>query len=110
LAERAVLPVFHSLGSYIDTATYEEALSALVTASSLGSSVKGITYVGYNCERFFADDMLERPSRFCYYTRKEGRCFLWYLIIDEQDAAWALSELWQNDPNFRAWLKALGFD
>jgi hypothetical protein len=109
LAEAETLPVFHSLGSHIDTTGYEDALTAICKAASVGPDIKGVSYVGYNCEGKIADDLVFNRDRFFYYTRKEGRDFLWRVICDEDDAAWCLG-LWEHDGNFEAWLKALGLE
>jgi hypothetical protein len=109
LQEAEVLPVFHGLGSYIDTSSYEEALSAIASASPLGGVIKGITYVGFNCEKYIADMIMERPNQFLYYSRKEGRRFLWFLLTDDDECIrWALHELWKGDPNFQRFLSEIG--
>ena len=109
LAEAEELPVFHGLMTYVDTAGYVDALTALCLASPYGANVRGVSYVGYNCERDIADELTFRRDRFFYYSRKHGRDFLWRVVMDEDDAAWCL-ELWRGDENFRAWLEGLGLE
>jgi len=106
LAEVERLPVFHGLGTYIDTCGYEDALTAICLASTYGPHIRGVSYVGYNCEREIADELVWNKDRFFYYTRKHGRDFLWRVIVDEDDAAWCTS-LWRHDENFIAWLEGL---
>jgi len=66
-------------------------------------------YVGYNCKRDIAGELVWQRNRFFYHTRKHGRDFLWWVIMDEDDAAWTLG-LWRGDKNFRAWLEELGLE
>jgi len=109
LAEVKGLPVFHGLGTYIDTCGYEDALTAICLASTYGPHIRGVSYVGYNCERGIADELVWNKDRFFYYTRKHGRDFLWRVILDEDDAAWCAG-LWRHDENFAAWLEGLGLE
>ena len=109
LAEVERLPVFHGLGTYIDTSGYEDALTAICLASPFGPHIRGVSYVGYNCEREIADELVWNKDRFFYYTRKHGRDFLWRVIVDEDDAAWCTS-LWRHDENLLAWLEGPGLE
>lgn len=107
LREHEDLPVFHSLGSLIDTSGYEEALTAQILASARGSEVRGVSYVGFNCGVEIRHAMACALGKFFFYSRKPGREFLWRLVSDREDAEWC-SALWQNDENFRRWLRNLG--
>jgi hypothetical protein len=109
LAEAETLPVFHGLSTYIDTCDYEDALTAICLASLFGPYIRGVSYVGYNCERDVAEELVWNKDRFFYYTRKQGRDFIWRVIMDEDDAAWCTS-LWRHDENFMAWLEELGLE
>lgn len=109
LTEAEGLPVFHGLGSYIATSGYEDALSALCLASTYGPHIRGVSYVGYNCEAQIGGELVWSESRFFYYTRKQGRDFLWRVIVDSDDAAWCTG-LWRHDENFMAWLEGLGLE
>jgi hypothetical protein len=63
LAEYDDLPVFHSLGSYIDTADYAPALSAICLAGVQAGAIRGVSYVGYNCEAQVAGELLDHRDR-----------------------------------------------
>ncbi|MBM3187527.1 MAG: hypothetical protein FJZ90_02270 [Chloroflexi bacterium] len=109
LAEAPTLPVFHGFGTYIDTCGYEDALAALCKARLDGEAIRGVSYVGHNCEAQVAGELVWSGDRFFYYTRKESRNFLWRVIASAQDATWCC-ELWRHDTNFLAWLEGLGLE
>jgi len=100
------LPVFHGFGSYVDTAGYVEALTAVCKARPDGDAIRGISYVGHNCESRVASALMLEPEKFLYYTR-EPKNYLWRIVADSDDAGWCWA-LWEEDENFLMWLEAAG--
>lgn len=109
LAEAEDLPVFHGFSTHIDTCDYGDVLTAICLASIYGPEIRGVSYVGYNCEAQVGGELVWNEDHFFYYSRKYGRNFIWRVILDEEDAAWCAS-MWHHDDNFLAWLEGLGLE
>ncbi len=109
LEERPTLPVFHGLMRFIETIHYEEVLSCKAYAL-FDKEVKGVCYIGCNCE----EDLWQLHASvikdfFFYYSQNEMRPYIWMAVVNEECANF-LYHLYQDDANLLAWLQNIGFD
>jgi len=110
--ERPVLPVFHSLGSYIDTQGYGNILSCIAYAK-FDEEAKGVCYIGRNCEReVWQIGMPGFGDYFFYYTQKQSKDFIWFVVTELEDLEGPkfLYNLYHQDENLLAWLQGMGLD
>jgi hypothetical protein len=110
--ERPALPVFHSLGSYIDTQGYSDILSCIAYAK-FDEEAKGICYIGHGCEReVWQIGMPGFGDYFFYYTQKESRNFIWFVVteLEDMEGPKFLHNLYHQDDNLLAWLRGMGLD
>jgi len=110
LEERPLLPVFHSLGRYIETQSYEEILSCIGYAK-YGEDVGGIAYIGFGCEKDVWQ--MHDPALgdcFFYFTLNESRAYIWFAVTSTEGAQFLYNVMYHRDENMLAWLRSVGFD
>jgi hypothetical protein len=111
LAELPNLSIFHEFQKWVETSSdaYLNTLSAIALHSEYADGIKGVAYLGFNCEsELWRMSFALEAYRFCY-TRNNSRNYLWLAVNPEEPEVAEFLLAWYNqDENMKSWLQGIG--